>query len=90
MDIQEELIPSRSHFHSILPAWDIGSDAKMIHISSAVPDSLSDIEPPPSGTTEVYTDGGCAGNPGPCGAGALLRTVDSYHEAAAYVGAPRG
>lgn len=51
-----------------------------------VPDELIDVPNPPPGTIEIYTDGACSGNPGPCGYGVLIREDDSYHEISQFLG----
>ena len=39
-------------------------------------EELAALDPPETGIIEVYTDGACQGNPGPCSYGLLLRAVD--------------
>ncbi|MFU8806193.1 MAG: ribonuclease HI [Bradymonadaceae bacterium] len=56
------------------------------NISHDVPDELIDVAAPEDGVVEVYTDGACSGNPGPCGLGALLRRGDEYEEISQYLG----
>ena len=55
-------------------------------VSDEVPDELLAINPPPPGQIEVYTDGACSKNPGPCGYGLLIRHGDSYREVSQYLG----
>lgn len=55
-------------------------------VSTEVPDELLSYPPPEDGEVEVYTDGACSGNPGPCGYGLLIREGDKYREIAQYLG----
>lgn len=55
-------------------------------VSTEVPDELISYPPPEDGIVEVYTDGACSGNPGPCGYGLLMRDGDSYREINQYLG----
>jgi ribonuclease HI len=55
-------------------------------VSREVPDTLVALKPPEPGIVEVYTDGACSGNPGPCGYGAVLRRGDDYEEISQYLG----
>ena len=50
-------------------------------VSDVVPDELKNLAPPADGVVEIYTDGACTGNPGPCSYGMLRRDGDSYYEA---------
>ena len=55
-------------------------------VSTEVPVELVSEAPPADGVVEVYTDGACSGNPGPCGFGLLIRDGDDYREISQYVG----
>lgn len=55
-------------------------------VSTEVPDSLTGEDPPQTGVIEVYTDGACQGNPGPCSYGLLLRAGSHYKEVSQYLG----
>ena len=46
-----------------------------------------EAEPPPKeGIIEVYTDGACQGNPGPCSYGVVIRYGPHYKEMSQYLG----
>ncbi len=55
-------------------------------VSHALPAELENLKPPKEGALEVYTDGACSGNPGPCGYGLTLRDDDEYLEISQYLG----
>lgn len=55
-------------------------------VSTDVPMELVSYPPPEDGIVEIYTDGACSGNPGPCGYGLLMRDGDSYREINQYLG----
>lgn len=55
-------------------------------ISTEIPEELLDVDPPKKGIIEVYTDGACQGNPGPCSYGLLLRAGKHYKEVSQYLG----
>ncbi len=55
-------------------------------VSTEVPDELISYPPPADGIVEIYTDGACSGNPGPCGYGLLMRDGESYREINQYLG----
>ena len=54
--------------------------------SAIVPRELTMVPAPKKGIVEVYTDGACQGNPGPCSYGALVRYGDHYKEMSQYLG----
>lgn len=54
--------------------------------SRTVPDELCDVVEPEEGIIEIYTDGACSGNPGPCGYGAIIRDGFHYRELSQYIG----
>ncbi|MBA2662406.1 MAG: ribonuclease HI [Bradymonadaceae bacterium] len=55
-------------------------------ISTEVPAELIEVAVPADGIVEIYTDGACSGNPGPCGYGVVLRDGDSYMEIKQHLG----
>lgn len=55
-------------------------------ISTSVPDMLVNEPPPDEGSIEVYTDGACQGNPGPCSLGVVIRYGPHYKEMSQYLG----
>lgn len=55
-------------------------------VSTQVPAELRDYPPAEDGIIEVYTDGACSGNPGPCGYGLLIRQGSTYREVSEYLG----
>jgi ribonuclease HI len=55
-------------------------------VSEEVPEELLDLGLPVPGIIELYTDGACSGNPGPCGLGVVLRDKDLYKEVSQYLG----
>lgn len=55
-------------------------------VSTEIPDELISYPPPEDGIVEVYTDGACSGNPGPCGYGVLVRDGSDYREINQYLG----
>lgn len=55
-------------------------------VSTEVPDELLSYPLPEDGIVEVYTDGACSGNPGPCGYGLLMRDGEDYREINQYLG----
>lgn len=55
-------------------------------ISTSVPDVLVAEPPPKEGIIEVYTDGACQGNPGPCSYGVVIRYGPHYKEMSQYLG----
>lgn len=55
-------------------------------VSTAVPDMLLSEPPPEEGVIEVYTDGACQGNPGPCSYGVVIRYGPHYKEMSQYLG----
>lgn len=64
----------------------MGPGAGELKESDEVPDSLIDVPWPAEGVVEVYTDGACSGNPGPCSLGALMRSDGGYREWRQYLG----
>lgn len=54
--------------------------------SDSLPEALADYAAPAPGVVEIYTDGACSGNPGPCGFGWLKRFGDAYHEKCQFLG----
>jgi ribonuclease HI len=54
--------------------------------STDVPDELAGEDFPEEGILEIYTDGACSGNPGPCGYGVVMRFGAFYREFAEYLG----
>lgn len=54
--------------------------------SDEVPAELASLDPPEEGVIEIYTDGACQGNPGPCSYGLLIREGEAYHEISQYLG----
>ncbi|RAL21566.1 hypothetical protein DL240_11965 [Lujinxingia litoralis] len=54
--------------------------------STDLPDELAALNEPPPGVVEMYTDGACSGNPGPCGYGVVIRDGASYREIGQYLG----
>jgi ribonuclease HI len=54
--------------------------------SFVLPDELANVAPPPEGVVEVYTDGACQGNPGPCGYAVIIRQGEVYREFREYLG----
>lgn len=57
-----------------------------LYSAQEVPSELRHQAAPEPGTIEIYTDGACSGNPGPCGYGVVLRDGDSYLELSQYLG----
>ncbi len=57
-----------------------------LEVSPQPPADASDLDPPSSGVVEIHTDGACAGNPGPCGFGVVLRHDGAYLEMAGFLG----
>ncbi len=55
-------------------------------VSDVVPSELKTLAPPPVGIVEIYTDGACTGNPGPCSYGMLRREGDAYFEVSQWLG----
>lgn len=55
-------------------------------ISTDVPDVLANEPPPEDGVIEIYTDGACQGNPGPCSYGIVIRFGEHYKEISQYLG----
>lgn len=55
-------------------------------VSDVVPAELRGLAPPADGIVEIYTDGACTGNPGPCSYGMLRREGDSYYEVSQWLG----
>lgn len=51
-----------------------------------IPDEIAELDAPPEGVWEFYTDGACSGNPGACGWGWVLRHDGEYLEAHQYIG----
>jgi ribonuclease HI len=70
---------TKSADHQIQP-----TEAPMV--STDVPDELASYPMPDDGIVEVYTDGACSGNPGPCGYGLLMRDGFNYRELNQYLG----
>ncbi|WP_206524257.1 ribonuclease HI [Lujinxingia sediminis] len=56
------------------------------HESTSVPDAIASLEWPDEGIVEIYTDGACSGNPGPCGYGVVIRDGEHYREIGQYLG----
>lgn len=56
------------------------------HESTSVPDTIAALEWPEEGVVEIYTDGACSGNPGPCGYGVVIRDGEQYREIGQYLG----
>jgi len=61
-------------------------DAGACLVSTQTPDELLSEPPPPEGVIEVYTDGACQGNPGPCSYGVVIRYGPHYKEISQYLG----
>jgi ribonuclease HI len=55
-------------------------------VSTDVPDEVASEPFPEDGVIEIYTDGACSGNPGPCGYGLLIRDGFTYRELRQYLG----
>lgn len=55
-------------------------------VSTDLPEDLAQEPPPEEGTIEVYTDGACQGNPGPCSYGVVIRYGPHYKELSQYLG----
>jgi ribonuclease HI len=55
-------------------------------VSTELPDELLAYPAVEDGIVEVYTDGACSGNPGPCGYGLLMRRGAEYREISQYLG----
>lgn len=55
-------------------------------VSTELPAELRGYQAVEDGIIEVYTDGACSGNPGPCGYGLLVREGSSYREISEYLG----
>ncbi len=56
-------------------------------VSVSLPETLRDYpHPAPTEHVEIYTDGACQGNPGPCAYGALIRFREHYKELSQYLG----
>lgn len=57
------------------------------YVSVEVPEVLADYpEPFPEDYIEIFTDGACQGNPGPCGWGVVIRYKGRYKELYQYLG----
>lgn len=54
--------------------------------STAVPGDLADEPAPADGVVDVWTDGACTGNPGPCGYGVVIRHGETYREIGQFLG----
>jgi ribonuclease HI len=57
-----------------------------IQVTYEAPGSVKSADAPVDGIVEIYTDGACQGNPGPCGYGFLARKDDAYAEAYEFLG----
>lgn len=57
-----------------------------LYSARELPDELQNQPAPAPGIIEIYTDGACSGNPGPCGYGVVIRDGDSYLELSQYLG----
>ena len=56
-------------------------------VSDVAPSGLeSAASETPDGTVDAWTDGGCSGNPGPCGYGVVLLHGDTYREVSQFIG----
>lgn len=55
-------------------------------VSTTMPDELLALEAPEEGVIEIYTDGACSGNPGPCSYGLLIRFGVHYKEVRGFLG----
>lgn len=51
-----------------------------------LPRQLEGEPPPRDGVIDIWTDGACTGNPGPCGLGVIVRYGEQYMEIGQYVG----
>ena len=80
---QPSLFGTASGTKSLAPAIQLSDAAR---VSSEVPAELRDYKPVEDGIIEVYTDGACSGNPGPCGYGLLIRQGSDYREISEYLG----
>lgn len=56
------------------------------HESTRAPSNIAALEWPDEGVVEIYTDGACSGNPGPCGYGVVIRDGEDYREIGQYLG----
>ncbi len=56
------------------------------YTSDEVPEELVGEPLPAEGIVEIYTDGACQGNPGPCSYGLLIRSGPYYREMSQYLG----
>src|SRR5690554_2165045 len=56
------------------------------HESTQAPSNIAALARPDEGSVEIYTDGACSGNPGPCGYGVVIRDGDAYREIGQYLG----
>jgi ribonuclease HI len=57
-----------------------------LELSTEPPESIADLDPPAPREIEIHTDGACAGNPGPCGFGVVLRCDGGYLEMSGFLG----
>lgn len=57
-----------------------------VYESTDAPAEVAEFDAPEDGVIEIYTDGACSGNPGPCGYGWLKRDADQYQEKCQYLG----
>ena len=56
-------------------------------VSTELPEELVGESLPEGDLIEIYTDGACSGNPGPCSYGVLIRHKWHYKELSQYLGA---
>jgi len=61
-------------------------EEREIHVSFDAPADVRSADDPIAGMVEIYTDGACSGNPGPCGYGFVARTDGDYAEAREFLG----
>ncbi len=80
----ETKAPAKKTSNASLPA--IMKQSGECLISTKVPESLLSEPLPSEGIIEVYTDGACQGNPGPCSLGVVIRYGPHYKEMSQYLG----
>src|SRR5690554_2254429 len=81
--VQPSLFGNASGTKSPAPPIQLSDAAR---VSTEVPAELQGYRPVEDGIIEVYTDGACSGNPGPCGYGLLIRQGSDYREISEYLG----
>lgn len=57
-----------------------------VHADYTAPRDVASADAPVDGIVEIYTDGACSGNPGPCGYGFVARKGGEYAEAHEFLG----